>query len=162
MPKHGQDLTITGCLTASIDGRGYALTPTDTPATPSSEALQVPGRKTLTYELLGNPEELRPHVNTVVTARGRASATDPREAEMERKDESQQRPAAGTKDTPTVETKEEVDVNVRRLHVASISGSGEACPSIGKMGPATDAPGASKPAEKARPKSGTRPRPEGR
>jgi hypothetical protein len=161
MPKHGQDLTITGCLTANIDGRSYALTPTDTPATPSSRSLQVPGRETLTYELIGNPDDLRRHVNTVVTARGRASATDPREAEMERQNESQQRPAAGTRDTPTVETKEEVDINVRRLHVASVTGSGEACPSIGERGPATG-PSDQAGAKKGTPKSGTRPRPEDR
>ena len=29
-PEHGQDLSVTGCLTAGLDGRSFALTPSDT------------------------------------------------------------------------------------------------------------------------------------
>ena len=50
---------------------------------------------------------------------------------MERTDEAEQQPAAGTSQTPTVETKEEVDVNVRRLAVTTVVATGTTCPSIG-------------------------------
>src|SRR5918993_1797415 len=112
----GPEVSVTGCLTANIDGRSYALTPSDTSATASERTLQMPGRDTVTYELVGNSEEFRPHANSVVTVRGREDASARRDSEVERKDEAEQRPAAGAKDTPTVETKEEVDINVRRLH----------------------------------------------
>lgn len=130
----GPEMTVTGCLTANPDGRGFALTPSDTANTPAERTMQMPGRQTVTYELVGNSADLTPHANTVVTVRGREDASARREADVERKDETEQQPAAGVKDTPTVETKEEVDVNVRRLHADSVVPSGNACPSIGRMG----------------------------
>ncbi|BCS31688.1 hypothetical protein TBR22_A08910 [Luteitalea sp. TBR-22] len=131
---NGPEVSITGCLTSSLEGRSYALTPTDTRTTPAERAMQVPGRDTLTYELVGDAELFRPHANTVVTARGREDASVRRDAEVEREDETEQRPAAGMKDTPTVETKEEVDVNVRRLHVTTVVATGNTCPSMGGTG----------------------------
>lgn len=133
MPEHGQDLTVTGCLTASLDGRSYALTPSDTAPTGASQAMAVPGGETttLTYELVGDVEDVRRHANTMVTARGRSDASSMRDTEMERRDESEQQPSSGSGDTPVVETKEEVEVDVRRLHVTSVVGTGETCPSIG-------------------------------
>ena len=137
----GPEVSVTGCLTANIDGRSYALTPSDTASTPSERTLQVPGRETFTYELVGNSEDFRRHANTVVTVRGREDASARREADVERKDEAEQPPAAGSKDTPTVETKEEVEVNVRRLHADSVVASGNACPSLApQSGSATEAP----------------------
>jgi hypothetical protein len=131
MPANGQDLTVTGCLTANIDGRSYALTPSDSPNTPTGAGLAMPGRSTVTYELVGNAEDFRPHANMVVTARGREDASAMREAEVEREDEGQARGAQVGEGTPTVETKEEVEVNVRRLHVTSVVASGSECPSLG-------------------------------
>jgi hypothetical protein len=156
MPEHGQDLAVSGCLTANIDGRSYALTPSDATPSAAGETLQMAGRETITYELVGNAEDFRRHANTLVTARGRTDASARREAEMERTDEAEQQPAAGTKDTPTVETKEEVEVNVQRLHVASVVGTGNPCPSLGQGdGRATGAPA---PAGTG---GGSQPRPEG-
>lgn len=141
MPANGQDLTVTGCLTANIDGRSYALTPSDSPNTPTGAGLAMPGRSTITYELVGNVEDFRPHANMVVTARGREDASATRQAEVEREDEGQARGAQVGEGTPTVETKEEVEVNVRRLHVTSVVASGNACPSLGPSdGTATGAP----------------------
>ena len=127
----GPEVSITGCLTSNIEGRSYALTPSDMRATPAERAMQMPGRDTITYELVGDAEQFRPHANTVVTARGREDAGARRGADVERETEAEQRPAAGVKDTPTVQTTEEVDVNVRRLHVATVVATGQACPSIG-------------------------------
>jgi hypothetical protein len=137
----GPEVSITGCLTANLDGGSYALTPSDTANTASERTMQMPGRETLTYELVGNAEDFRRHANTVVTVRGREDASARRESDVERKDESEQRPAPGADDTPTVETKEEVEVNVRRLHASSIVASGDTCPSVGQQrGSSTDAP----------------------
>lgn len=130
----GPEMTVTGCLTANPDGRGFALTPSDTANTPAERAMQMPGRETVTYELVGNSAELTPHANSVVTVRGREDASARREADVERSDEAEQQPAPGAKDTPTVETTEEVDVNVRRLHASNVVPTGNACPSIGRMG----------------------------
>lgn len=137
----GPEISVTGCLTANIDGRSYALTPSDTAGTPSERTLQVPGRETVTYELVGNGEDFRRHANTVVTVRGREDASARREQDVEHEAKAEQPPAAGAKDTPTVETKEEVEVNVRRLHADNVVASGSACPSIApQTGPSTDAP----------------------
>jgi hypothetical protein len=137
----GPEISVTGCLTANVDGRSYALTPSDTAATPSERTLQMPGRETMTYELVGNGEDFRRHANTVVTVRGREDASARRDADVEREDKSEQTPAAGANGTPTVETKEEADVNIRRLHADSVVASGNACPSIAPAGRgSTDAP----------------------
>lgn len=137
----GQDLSVTGCLTAGLDGRSFALTPSDARPTEAGQALQMPGRETITYELVGNATDFGRHANTIVTARGREDVSVARKAEVEREGESEQRPAAGSRDTPTVETKEKVEVNVKRLHVASVIGSGQACPSLGPTsGTASSAP----------------------
>ncbi len=142
-PEGGQELTVTGCLTASIDGRSYALSPADSTHTPAAGALATPGSTTITYELVGNAEDFRRHANTMVTARGRADALPGVGTEMERESTAQQQGMAGSNATPTVETKEEVDVNVRRLHVASVVATGDTCPSLdGGVGRATGAPDA--------------------
>lgn len=136
----GPEISVTGCLTASIDGTSYALTPTDSASTAASRSMQAPGRETLTYELVGDSEDFRRHANTVVTARGREDSSVRRDAEVERTDEAEQRPAAGASATPTVETKEEVEVNVRRLQVASVVATGDTCPSMGPQDGRSTAP----------------------
>ena len=131
----GPEISVTGCLTANLDGSSYALTPTPATAAGSAPAAAAtpttPTAQTFTYELVGDVEDFRRHANTVVTARGREDASMRREGDMERTDEAEQQPAAGTSQTPTVETKEEVDVNVRRLAVTTVVATGTTCPSIG-------------------------------
>lgn len=136
----GPEISVTGCLTANLEGTSYALTPSDTATSPTERAIQLPGRQTITYELVGNSEDFRRHANTVVTARGREDASVRREADVERTEEAEQRPAPGTSDTPSVETTEEVGVNVRRLDVVSVVASGENCPSVGGQDNPSTAP----------------------
>lgn len=138
----GPEATVTGCLTASLDGRSYALSPADSSALPAGQP--IPGGTTISYELVGNLEDFRRHANQEVTARGRTELSATREAEVARTDEATQAPAPGVGDTPTVETKEEVQVEVRRLHVDSVVATGTPCRSLGPTdgratGPATEA-----------------------
>ena len=145
-PENGRDLTVTGCLTAGLDGRSFALTPSDTRPTEAGQALQMPGRDTITYELVGKATDFEGRANTIVTATGREDASVARDAGVERKDETTQPAAAGSSDTPTVETKEEVQVNVRRLHVTNVLATGQACPSVGTGGgPAMEPPAPTRP-----------------
>ena len=58
-----------------------------------------------------------------------------RETDVSRSAEVEQPSAAGVDDTPTVETTEEIGLNVRRFHVDTVVDSGSACPSIGRMSP---------------------------
>jgi hypothetical protein len=127
----GPEISVSGCLTANLDGGSYALTPGAAATSSADQAMQMPGRATITYELVGDAEDFRRYANSVVTARGREDAAVRREADVERKDDADQRPAAGSSDTPNVETKEEVTVNVRRLHVTSVVANGATCPSLG-------------------------------
>lgn len=128
----GQDLTVTGCLTASIEGQSYALTPTDVAQTATQGgARPTSARPTFTYELVGSVEDFRRHANTVVTARGREDASVRKDADVTRKSEATSKPAAGAGATPTVEVKEEAAIEVRRLHVTSVVPTGNTCPSFG-------------------------------
>ena len=108
----------------------------------------MPGRETITYELVGNAADFEGRANTIVTATGREDVSVARDAEVERKDESTQPTASGASGTPTVETKEEVEVNVKRLHVTRVIATGQPCPSTQPSGgramepPAPTRPGA--------------------
>ena len=144
----GPELRVTGCLTAGLDGRGFALTPTDTRPTEAGQAMQIPGRDTITYELVGNAADFQGHANTIVTAVGREDPSVARDTGVEHEAESEQRPMTGSSDTPTVETKDEVEVNVKRLHVSSVLATGDACPSLG----ATDKPSTEPPSSSPRPR----------
>ena len=132
----GQETTVTGCLTANLDGRSYAITP----AEQSGRAAQLGRtttrvRPTFTYELVGKAEEFRTHANKIVTARGRVDSSVQKEAAVSTTTESSAKAASGSSATPTVEVKEQAQIEARRLHVTSLSSEGAACPSMGAQNP---------------------------
>ncbi|MBA2356098.1 MAG: hypothetical protein H0V80_15715 [Acidobacteria bacterium] len=132
----GQEVNVTGCLTANIDGRSYALTPADQSGRAGELGRTTTRvRPTFTYELVGKAEEFRSHANKVVTARGRVDASAQKEAAVSTTTESSAKPATGSGGTPTVEVKEQAQIEVRRLHVTSLSSEGAPCPSIGGQSP---------------------------
>jgi len=89
---------------------------------------------------VGNAADFEGRANTIVTATGREDVSVARDAGVERKDEATQPAATGSSGTPTVETKEEVEVNVKRLHVTRVVATGEACPSTQPSGGAAMEP----------------------
>lgn len=126
--KAPRDVTITGCLTARPDGKSYALTVIKAP--PLADAARTATsdvKETFTYELVGRPDELRPHVGHVVTAKGRIDSSMDTDAEVASR-RTETPPPAASDVKPTVKVEERADIEVRRLTVSSVVSDGKPCP----------------------------------
>lgn len=121
----GDETTVTGCLTSAPDRAAYAVT-----VTPEALATAVNPTKTdtYTYELVGNAADLAQHVGKEVQVMGRLADFGD-EVEVEKKEEAtlEPRQSGDEKVTPAIETKTEAEINVRRLHVSTITPTGQPC-----------------------------------
>jgi hypothetical protein len=124
----GEEITVTGCLTGAPDRAAFVVTADRTALTSDamySRSGEVP---TYTYELVGS-NDLAAHVGRQVQVKGRLGDRDDEvDVESESKTTQPQTQAGDDKVTPTVETDEEMEIKVRRLHVEAIAPTGQACP----------------------------------
>lgn len=131
----GDEVTITGCLTGAPDRGAFAVT-ADRNALTSGALYSGSGEvPTYTYELVGNASDLMGHVGRQVEVKGRLDEDRDDEVDVDTKAKTEgERVQSGTdKVTPAVETHEEVEIKVRRLHVASVTPTGASCsPSSGQ------------------------------
>ena len=125
----GDEVTVTGCVTSAPDRNAFVLTASRDAL--ASGALQsntgeVP---TYTYELVGTTTDLQAHVARQVEIKGRLD-DDRKDVDIDTKDKVEL-PPTRTGDnaavTPAIETKSEVELKVRRLHVTSVTPTGQAC-----------------------------------
>lgn len=110
----GDAVTISGCLTGK-DGN-FVLTAAPDAATAVAARAVADERETHSYVLAGGTnlqEHLGKRVEVVGTVEGRERGID-----QDSKKTTSAAPASG--DTPTVSTKEEVEVEVRRLNVREV------------------------------------------
>jgi hypothetical protein len=124
----GDEVTITGCLTGAPD-RGAFVVTANRDALASSTLRSGSGEvPTYTYELVGGTD-LQAHVGRTVQVRGRLDDDRNDEVDIDNKDkvELPKTQVGGDDVTPAIETKEEVELQVRRLHVASVTPTGSAC-----------------------------------
>ena len=120
----GDTVTIAGCLSASPDGR-YALTAAPDAAVATAARAMDNERDTHTYVLIGG-ENLQTHLGKRVEVIGTLSGkTQDMEQESTKKTEAA--PAAAGGDTPTVKTKEDIDVEVRQLNVREVRDVAPTC-----------------------------------
>lgn len=132
----GDEVTVTGCLTAAADGNAYALTAARTALTSGAMHSGTGETPTYTYELMGNTGELKEHVGRQVEVTGRV---DPDRRDRENVDEKEktelpETPSGDRNVTPAIETETEMRINVRRLEVRSVTETGRACvPSEGQQ-----------------------------
>lgn len=125
----GDDVTITGCLTSAPDRGAFAVTADRNALTSGalhSGSGEVP---TYTYELVGNAADLSPHVGRQVEVKGRLDddRDDEVDVETKNKTESPRVQSGDDKVTPAIETNEEMEIKVRRLHVTSVNPTGGTC-----------------------------------
>ena len=131
----GEEVTITGCLTGASDRGAFAVT-ADRNALTSGALYSGSGETpTYTYELVGNAGDLSPHVGRQVQVKGRLDEDRDDEVDVENKTKSEgARVQSGDeKVTPAIETNEEVEIKVRRLHVSSVTATGSACSAPNKQ-----------------------------
>ena len=120
----GDTVTIAGCLSAGADGR-FALTAAPDAAVATAARAMDNERDTHSYVLVGG-DNLQAHLGKRVEVVGTlAGKTQDFEREATRKTESA--PSAGGGDTPTVKTKEDIDLEVRQLNVREIRDVAPTC-----------------------------------
>jgi hypothetical protein len=114
----GDSVIIAGCLSGTRDGR-FALTAAPDPAA-SVAARSVAGdeRETRAYVLVGG-DNLQAMVGKRVEVTGTVAGREG-EIEHDAAKETEQPNATGGTERPTVETKEEIEVEYRQLHVQQV------------------------------------------
>jgi hypothetical protein len=125
----GEEVTVTGCLTGAPDRAAFVVT-ADRNALTSGALYSGSGEvPTYTYELIGNAGDLTAHVGRQVQVKGRIDddRDDEVDVETKAKSEGERVQSGNDKVTPAVETNEEMEIKVRRLHVASVTPTGGAC-----------------------------------
>jgi hypothetical protein len=125
----GEEVTITGCLTAAPDRGAFVVTADRTALTSGALHSGTGEVPTYTYELIDSSADLSPHVGRQVEVKGHLDRDRDDEVDVEAKDKTREPPARVGDDTvtPAVETKEEIEIKVRRLHVVSATPTGQPC-----------------------------------
>jgi len=127
-------ITEEGCVTGGITADEFILTDLE-PTAPNSalrhESQGPAGPTTEAYRLIGNTEELQ----AMVDRRARVSGSAEREGEIEIRELSRPEQAAGTiadanGDVPTVDTVEQISLEIHNLEVTSIEATGASCAQI--------------------------------
>jgi hypothetical protein len=120
----GDTVTIAGCLTAGEDGR-FALTAAPDAAVATAARAMDNERDTHSYVLIGG-DNLQAHLGKRVEVVGTLSGkTQDFEREATKKTEAA--PATAGGDTPTVKTKEDIDLEVRQLNVREVRDVAPTC-----------------------------------
>jgi len=119
----GDTVTIAGCLSEQ-DGR-FALTAAPDAAVATAARAMDDERDTHAYVLVGG-DNLQAHLGKRVEVIGTVSG---KTQDVEQKDskKTEAAPAASGGDTPTVKTKEEIDVEVRQLNVREVRDLAPTC-----------------------------------
>ena len=125
----GDEITVTGCLTSAAD-RGAFVVTADRNALTSGALHAGDGETpTYTYELTGNAADLAQHVGRQVQVTGRVDDDREDEVKVDEEEKTELPKTRSGDDTvkPAIETETEMDINVRRLHVASIAPTNRPC-----------------------------------
>jgi hypothetical protein len=124
--ERGDDpISVQGCLTAGPEQKKFVLTAASTPMTTTTARVAGQTQPTFTYELVGG-QNLDQHVGQQVSIRGRLD-DEKDDAEFEQQRESAVDQPTPRGDTPTVRSTEQIEVEVRRIFVEAVEGTGQAC-----------------------------------
>jgi hypothetical protein len=120
----GDTVTIAGCLSAGADGR-FALTAAPDAAVATAARAMDNERDTHSYVLIGG-DNLQAHLGKRVEVVGTLSGKT-QDFEREAKKKTESAPSAAGGDTPTVKTKEDIDMEVRQLNVREVRDVAPTC-----------------------------------
>jgi hypothetical protein len=120
----GDTVTVSGCLTASPDGN-FALTAAPDAAVSTAARAMNDERETHSYVLVGG-DNLTQHLGKRVEVTGKLAGRT-QEMEQDARKTTESAPSTAGGDTPTVKTKEEIDLEVRQLHVSAVKSVAPTC-----------------------------------
>ena len=120
-------IEVTGCLTTNRDTGQFVLTANSNALTSAANRAAAGEAETFTYQLIGG-SNLPDYVGREVVITG-ALEGHGQDVDIESKTKSEEPPTQrrGETVTPAIETKEEIEIQVERLHVASINPTGAQC-----------------------------------
>lgn len=125
MPPLAQATTVTGCVRGG-DAEGTHVLVTEPEMMGAAVDRATRGQNTTyTYVLVG--PDLDRHVGRRVAVTGTIEARDDLEVEEQREQTGAPTTVDGETVTPTVEVEESAVIEMRRLRVAAVQGSGEDC-----------------------------------
>jgi hypothetical protein len=125
--KSPDELTVTGCLTASPRGDAFVLTPLKKDPLAAEMTTRTTGvTPTYTYELTGG-QNLRAHVNQQVSITGMLDRGVKKDTDIDREQKTQAAPARPGQPKATVETEEKAEIELRRLQVKTVKSIGKPC-----------------------------------
>ena len=124
----GKEITVTGCLTAAENRDAFVLS-ADRNALTSGALYAGSGEvPTYAYELVGTSTDLARHAGKQVEVKGWLDKRDD-ETDVVAKDKTTEPPRKIGDDTvtPAIETQQDLEIKVRRLHVISTVETGQPC-----------------------------------
>jgi hypothetical protein len=126
---NGDEVTVTGCLSGAPDRAAFVITADRNALTSGALYSRSGETPTFTYELTGNTADLSAHVGRQVQVTGRLDKSRDDEVKVDDEDKAKLPEVQSGKDkvTPAIETDAEMEINVKRLNVASITPTGRPC-----------------------------------
>lgn len=132
-PKGGESsrgddqVEVTGCLTSNAETNQFVLTANANALTSMTNRAGAGEAETFHYQLVGG-QDLASYAGREVTVKG-ALQGDGRDVDMETKDQSRDAAAKsrGERATPAVESSEEIEMQVEKLLVSTVTPTGAAC-----------------------------------
>jgi hypothetical protein len=125
----GNEITVTGCLTSAPDSGAFVVSANRNALT--SGALHAGSGETPTYayELTGNVGDLAAHVGREVEVTGHTDDDRKDRVEVDEEEKTELPEVQSGRDTvkPAIETDTAMNINVRRLEVATVTPTGQPC-----------------------------------
>jgi hypothetical protein len=120
-------IEVTGCLTANADTNQFVLTANSTALTSLTNRAGAGEAETYHYQLVGG-NDLQQYVNKEVVVKGVREGRGA-DVNMESKEKAEGTPTKrrGDEVTPAIASKGEIELQVERLNVASVTPTGAAC-----------------------------------
>lgn len=124
-----KQLEVTGCLTANAETSQFVLTANQTALTSLTNRAGAGEAESFHYQLLGG-NDLQQYVGKEVIVKGSVEGKGD-DVNIESKEKTEAPKSRGDEVTPAIESKHEIEMQVERLNVASVTPTGSAC-QIGK------------------------------
>lgn len=119
-------IEVTGCVTANADTNQFVLTANQTALTSLTNRAAAGEAETFHYQLMGG-SNLQQYIGKEVAVKG-AKEGKGADVNIETKDKTvTPEKSRGDEVTPAIESKQEIEMQVERLNVASVTPTGAPC-----------------------------------
>jgi hypothetical protein len=122
-----KQVEVTGCLTANIETNQFVVTANQNTLTSMTNRAGAGEAETFHYQLVGGTN-LQQYIGKEVVVKGSIEG-DGADVDIATKEKATEEPKRRSDDvTPAIESKQEIELQVEQLNVASITPTGGSCP----------------------------------